>query len=254
MSYTLGGHFTIQNNKATVIVGINEDADKEGDEVLKFAITGTGAQASVIIASDTTSFSPDEKLQSDDSSSSPIPPDREIQLPKAGTPITGPGGEIIDVPIDNPGDPYKEAPSVFITGNGFSANGIALLDTKGYVTEVRITDPGFGYKLNKPQDANKECIIDAFTMIRPGKGYTTAPDVYINGDKDIAEAIVENGQVISIRIKNREITFSSYPDVIILGGGGYGSTFLPSFSCLEPEARVKIGSAKVGTGSYIDCP
>ena len=254
VSYTLGGHFTIQNNKATVIVGINEDADKEGDEVLKFAITGTGAQASVIIASDTTSFSPDEKLQSDDSSSSPIPPDREIQLPKAGTPITGPGGEIIDVPIDNPGDPYKEAPSVFITGNGFSANGIALLDTKGYVTEVRITDPGFGYKLNKPQDANKECIIDAFTMIRPGKGYTTAPDVYINGDKDIAEAIVENGQVISIRIKNREITFSSYPDVIILGGGGYGSTFLPSFSCLEPEARVKIGSAKVGTGSYIDCP
>ena len=141
-------------------------------------------------------------------------------MPKAGTPITGPGGEIIDVPIDNPGDPYKEAPSVFITGNGFSANGIALLDTKGYVTEVRITDPGFGYKLNKPQDANKECIIDAFTMIRPGKGYTTAPDVYINGDKDIAEAIVENGQVISIRIKNREITFSSYPDVIILGGGG----------------------------------
>ena len=30
--------------------------------------------------------------------------------------------------------------------------------------------------------------------------------------------------------------------------------FIPSFVCLDPDARVEIGSAKVGTGSYIDCP
>ena len=91
-------------------------------------------------------------------------------------------------------------------------------------------------------------------MIRPGREYTSAPIVYVNGDDTVAEAVVENGQVVSVRIKNREITFDTYPTIIILGGGGYGATFLPSFSCLEPQARVAIGSAKIGTGSYIDCP
>ena len=50
------------------------------------------------------------------------------------------------------------------------------------------------------------------------------------------------------------MTFTSYPEVIINGGGGYGAKFIPSFACLDPDMRVKIGSAKVGTGSYIDCP
>ena len=95
------------------------------------------------------------------------------------------------------------------------------------------------------------CIRD---RIRPGRDYKTPPTVYLNGDPTIAEAVVENGQVISVRIKNREVTFDRYPEVLILGGGGYGATFLPSFSCLEPAARVELGSAKVGTGSYIDCP
>ena len=48
--------------------------------------------------------------------------------------------------------------------------------------------------------------------------------------------------------------FSDYPEVKILGGGGYGAKFLPSLACLDPAERVRIGSAKIGTGSYIDCP
>ena len=92
-------------------------------------------------------------------------------------------------------------------------------------------------------------------MISPGQRYKSTPTVYINKSKDVAEAEINtDGQVISIRIKDRTITFDEYPEVIISGGGGLGAKFIPSFTCLDPDARVKIGSAKVGTGSYIDCP
>ena len=144
---------------------------------------------------------------------------------------------------------------MFITGEGYGADAEALLDPQGFVTEIRVTDPGFGYKINVPTNAQKECIIDAFTMIRPGREYTSIPTVYVNGRIDVAEAVInDKGQITSIRIKDRSSTFDSYPEVKILGGGGYGAKFIPSFACLDPAARVKIGSAKIGTGSYIDCP
>ena len=91
-------------------------------------------------------------------------------------------------------------------------------------------------------------------MLAPGIGYTSAPRVYVDGDSSVAEAIVEDGMVVSVRIKNRELTFTKYPRVQIIGGGGYGARWIPSFSCLSTEALVKVGSAKIGTGSYIDCP
>jgi len=174
--------------------------------------------------------------------------------PTAGSPITDPGGGIIQVPIENPGTAYTEPPSVLITGQGYGAVGIALLDKNSQVSEIRVTNPGFGYKLNAPQTEQKRCIIDSFTMLTPGTGYTSAPKVYVNGDLDVAEAVVRDGMVVSVRIKNRELTFDDYPRVQIIGGGGYGARWIPSFNCLSTEALVKVGSAKIGTGSYIDCP
>ena len=253
VNFTLSGTFTVNENQATVVVGINkDDNDREKDESLIFSIPNTGAQCSVLILSDLNNLTQLEQFERNDESSNfsetpVVPPSvREI--------ITGPGGEIVDIIIGDPGTPFKEAPNVLIVGEGTSGAGIALLNDRGLLTEIRVTDPGFGYKLNKPDDARKECIIDSFTMIRPGQDYTSPPTVYVDGDNSIAEALVEEGKVISIRIKNREMTFKSYPKVIIVGGGGYGATFLPSFACLEPEARVAVGSAKIGTGSYIDCP
>ena len=49
--------------------------------------------------------------------------------------VTGPGGEILDIPIDTTGDPYKELPFVLISGNGFSAGAVPLSDENGYITE-----------------------------------------------------------------------------------------------------------------------
>ena len=51
VSNNLSGTFVIENNQAVVIVGINKDDVTEDAETLIFAIPGTGASASVLIAS-----------------------------------------------------------------------------------------------------------------------------------------------------------------------------------------------------------
>ena len=92
-------------------------------------------------------------------------------------------------------------------------------------------------------------------MLSPGREYTSVPKVWVNGNSNVAEAVINTeGQVISVRIKDRSLTFTEYPEIKIIGGGGYAAKYIPSFVCLDPDARVKLGSAKVGTGSYIDCP
>ena len=254
VSNNLGGIFTIENSTATVIVGIKEDSLTEDEEDLTFAIPGTGASVTVLIQSDITSLNDEEISEIEDQSTD------DLTIPVTSVPVTGDvitdtGGGIISIPIVNPGSRYTEPPVVFITGEGYGASGEVLLDTNGFAREIRIIDPGFGYKINIPQDAKKECIIDSFTMVRPGREYTTEPTVFVNGIPGIADAVInDKGQIISVRVKDRTSTFSSYPEVKILGGGGYGAKFIPSFACLDPTARVEIGSAKVGIGSYIDCP
>ena len=262
VSKSLTGSFVVEDLRnevdvpysAKIVVGIEDDSIFEDEELLILTIPGTGASASVLIESTDSSFSNEEIQRQEDSSSTPSP-DTQPSTPTVGEIITDDDGGIIEIPIADPGDPYKEPPQILITGNGYRASGIALLDSKGSLTEIRITDPGYDYKINTSSNANKECIIDSFTMVRPGQGYTQAPVVLINGDPNVADALVNTkGQVISVRIKNRSIVFEGYPKVNILGGGGYGAKFLPSFVCLDSAERVRVGSAKVGTGSYIDCP
>lgn len=257
-SNTLTDIFTVEDNEgfsAKVVVGIKEDADVEPDETFVFAIPGTGAQASVIISSELTSLSAEDRNRLEDLSEIDTTGDSNNRLPEAGEIITNTDGGVLEVPIRNSGGSFIERPAVFITGNGYGATGEVLLDNDGFAREVRITNPGFGYKINTPSTANKECIIDSFTMISPGKGYTSVPTVFINKSKNIAEAQINtDGQVIAIKIKDRTVIFEEYPEIIISGGGGVGARFLPSFACLNSDERVRIGSAKVGTGSYIDCP
>ena len=252
ISNTLTGVFVVEdfeNYNAKIVVGIKEDTDLEAEETFAFTIPGTGAQASVIISSELTSLSDQDLSENDTTGSS------ANKLPVAGEIITNGDGGVLEIPIQDSGDSFIERPAVFITGNGYGATGEMLLDNDGFAKEVRITNPGFGYKINTPSTASKECIIDSFTMISPGRGYTSVPTVFVGKSRDIAEAQINtDGQVIAVRIKDRTVTFEEYPEIIISGGGGIGARFIPSFVCLDPNERVRIGSAKVGTGSYIDCP
>ena len=232
--------------KATVTIGINDDAIDEGNEVLTFSINGTGQSVNVVILSD-------PKDQDSNIVTGILPPDQS-SYPVAGNPITDENGELIEIPILNGGGPFVEPPKVLISGKGYGASAIALLDNNGRVGEIRITNPGRGYRVNLPDNSGLQCVIDGYTMIRPGQGYTEQPQVFVNGSSGIAEAVIENERIISLRVLDRTVTFNSYPRVTIVGGNGFGALFLPSFRCLDIQDLERNEYAKIGTGKYIDCP
>ena len=249
----LTGSFIINNNTAKVTVGIAEDNEVEDVETLTFSITGKGASADVLITT-----KDDQDIDDLDDGVGDIPETvfEDFRPPTTKPPITDDTGGIIEIPIDDPGDGWAEPPIVFIGGEGTGATATGLLDEKGFLTEIRVQSPGFGYKKNIASDNGVRCIIDSFTILRPGIGYTSVPDMYVNGELGIAEAVVDpdSGFVIGARILNRELTFEKFPAIDIVGGGGYGARLLPSLACLDTAALSTIGSTKIGTGKYIDCP
>lgn len=242
----------INNDTAKVTVGIEDDSKVEDAEVLRFTLNGTGAVADVLITSENDlddfdgSEGETEENASKDFEKPTVDPDEVI---------TDENGGIINIPVTKPGDPYAEPPYVAIGGEGSGAVATALLDNKGFVTEIRVKSPGFGYKINTPTAKGLRCIIDTFTLARPGIGYTEKPTIYVDGRTDVAEAIInEDGFVIGARVLDRVTTWNKVPKVIIVGGNGFGAKLIPSLSCLDTTALTTIGSTKIGTGRYVDCP
>ena len=239
----LFGTFMIQENASAVVVGIAEDAEIEGPENLRFSINGTGASATVVILGQEESL-PITLV----SQTTP-----EFKEPTIGEPIVDEDGKIIEIPIDDPGDPYLLPPNLAITGQGWGAMGVPLLDKDGYVTEIRITQRGRNFIPNKPENVN--CVLDSLTLTRPGKGYTSIPKVFIDGESDkVVARINAAGFVVGFDVIDRTKIYNTAPTVTIVGGGGFGANALASLSCLDSETRDLLGYAKVGTGRYVDCP
>lgn len=239
----LYGTFTIESNQSIVVIGIKDDAEVEGIEDLQFSINGTGAVANVQI------LGQEEKL------SSPKPPyvDPGFKEPTLGDPIVDTGGRIIEIPIDDPGDPYLLPPKIAVTGQGWGAMAVPLLDVNGRVTEIRLTQRGSNYVTNQPDTI--DCVLDSLTLVRPGMQYTSRPTVYIDGDSSLVTARVNSdGFVSGFDVVNRTTVFAEAPTVEIVGGGGYGAKAVASLVCLDSEARDLLGYAKIGTGRYVDCP
>ena len=239
----LYGTFTIQDNVSAVVVGIAEDADIEGPENLKFSINGTGASADVVILGQEESTPIATVAQSTP----------QFKEPTIGQPIVDDNGKIIEIPIDDPGDPYLLPPNFAITGQGWGAMGVPLLDSNGYVTEIRITQRGRNFVPNRPENVN--CVLDSLTLTRPGSGYTSVPRVLINGESGkVVARINAAGFVTGFDVIDRTTIYDSAPTIDIVGGGGFGANALASLSCLDSETRDLLGYAKVGTGRYVDCP
>lgn len=240
---TLEGSFVVHNNTAKVTVGIVEDLEEERDENVWFKVIGYDDYAQVTIVGTLVE--------------EPVDPEPRVELtrPVASPPITDGRGSIISIPIRDAGDRYLEPPKVIVSGNGFGATAIALLDDKGYVSEIRVTKPGLGYKVNTPEGNGLRCIIDSFTLISPGIRYTSSPTVYIDGEEGIAEAIIDSrGYVTSVKILDRTKKYTVTPSVKIIGGGGSGAIAVPNMVCLDSAELEVRGAIKIGTGKYIDCP
>ena len=251
----LQGEFVINNNSAAITVGIEEDNEIEDEETLTFTIHGKGATCDVLITAPTDQDLPDfDQGEGDTPGTDPgkgiIPP-----VVDSGDIITDGNGSIIHIPVKSTGTAYKEPPFVFIGGNGIGATAMGLLDNQGFLTEIRVLTGGYGYKKNLASGNNKRCIIDSFTVTRPGQGYTTQPDVYVNGQKGVAEAIInDDGFVIGARVLDRALTFEEMPEIRVIGSTGSGAKMLPSLVCLGTDALAEVGATKIGTGRYVDCP
>jgi hypothetical protein len=239
---SLSGSFVVTNNKSRVVVGINEDTTIEQNEVLTFVINGTGVFTDINILSTDT----EEEI---------ITEEPKINKPTAGNPITDENGSIISIPIVNPGDPYQKEPKVIIGGKGYGATAIALLDNNGYVSEIRVTRTGVNYKKNTGEDSGLTCVVDSYTLITPGVGYTSVPEVYVNGDNTVAEALInKDGYVFGVRVLDRSKTYDKLPKVEIIGGDGAGASVIANIVCLDSNDLERKGYTKIGTGKYIDCP
>ena len=236
--------FEIYDNKAIIIVGIAQDSTIEDRELLTMSINGTGAVSHVHILGDEAEFEPPLKDPEEDPGFKP---------PTLAEPIVDPGGKIIEIPIDDPGDPYILPPSIAITGQGFGAMGVPLLDSDGRVTEIRITQRGTNYVPYKPVAVS--CVLDSITLIRPGVSYTSVPTVYVDGDSTVAVAkINDKGYVVGFEVIDRSTVYDTPPLIEIVGGNGFGAKALASMSCLDSDTRSMLGYAKIGTGRYVDCP
>ena len=236
--------FEIYDNKAIIIVGIAQDSTIEGRELLTMSINGTGAVSHVHILAEEAEFTPPEQDPEEDPGFRP---------PTLSEPIVDDGGKIIEIPIDDPGDPYILPPSIAITGQGYGAIGVPLLDSDGRVTEIRITQRGTNYVPYKPDSLS--CVVDSITLIRPGTGYTSVPTVYVDGDSTVAVAkINDKGFVVGFEVIDRTTVYDTPPSIEIIGGNGFGAKALASMTCLDSDTRSELGYAKIGTGRYVDCP
>ena len=53
-------------------------------------------------------------------------------------------------------------------------------------------------------------------------------------EPDVAEAIInDEGLLIGARILDRITTYEKYPEILVIGGNGYGAKLLPSLACLD---------------------
>ena len=250
----LSGGFVIEDKKAYVTIGIEEDNEIEDVETLRFTINGKGASTDVLITVDDDTDLSDYDLGEGETVENTVK-DFELPVVNSGDIITDGNGGIIEIPVAKSGSPWAEPPYVWIGGEGFGAIGTPLLDSNGFIKEIRVKSPGFGYKINRASDNDRRCIIDSFTVILPGRGYLEPPTIWINGQKDVAEAIInDDGFLIGARVLRRELTYEEMPEIKIVGGSGHGAKMIPSLLCLGTDALSEVGSTKVGTGRYVDCP
>ena len=235
------GKMRVSGNVAVTTITISNNLSITSDTDVTFNVLGPGVNASFVLYTDTVV-------------TTPTPTPRDFVPPEFGDPIVDNKGRIIEIPVKNPGDPYIKPPFIRIYGEGKGASASAIVDDIGKVVKVKIERPGSGYVPNKPEGTN--CYIDGFIIIRPGYGYTSAPDIYVNGDKTVAQSIITDGYVSGVKIINKIKTLDEFPLVEFIGGGGNGALAIPSFSCLEQELFDKYSKsiAPFGTAEVVDCP
>ena len=241
---TLSYKFTIKDNKAKKLITF---ADQ-----LSFSTT-IGVFAALKNGYAATQFAVEGNAPFPLPTPAPVTPTPPI----ACQPVVSEDGEIIDIAICDGGSPYRQAPKIYIQGNGkgYGASAVADLDKDGFLKRIRVMRPGRGYPPNPP--TNLDCIISGFTILKPGFGFDEPPAVFVDGDLDVAEAIIRDGVLVDIRVRDKSKTYTSYPKVkIIATSRGVGAIAIANVACLDKQDVREIAEVVGPTpeGEYIDCP
>ena len=241
---TLSYKFTVKDNKAKKLITF-ADQLSFSTTIKVFAALKNGYAATQFAVAGNAPF--------------PLPTPTPITPtpPIACQPVVSEDGEIIDIAICAGGSPYRQAPKIYIQGNGkgYGASAVADLDKDGFLKRIRVMRPGRGYPPNPP--TNLDCIISGFTILKPGFGFDEPPAVFVDGDLDVAEAIISDGVLVDIRVKDKSKTFTSYPKVkIIATSRGVGAIAIANVACLDKQDVREIAEVVGPTpeGEYIDCP
>lgn len=241
------GSMIMNDNIATKNITISDNISIAISETVLFSVAKAGLAVNFDIVN--ANYDPE-----DPANQTPVTLPPTFTPPKLGTPEVDQNGQIISIPILDPGDPYRFPPFVNITGQGFGASASTVLDENGKLSKIVIQRPGINYVPNKKATTN--CFIDGFVVIRPGAGYTADTIILVDGERNIVRPVLNSaGNIIDVEVINKVKTYDNFPRIEIIGGGS-GAKMIPSLSCLDtPQyTRYVAEIAPSETASVIDCP
>ena len=141
-------------------------------------------------------------------------------------------GSVSEITVNNGGSGYTSSPLVSIAGGGGSGAAATAIITKGVVSRVLINDGGTGYT-SQPTitivggggsgatgTASVRGPIKTVSITNGGASYTSNPTVTLSsGSGAVAQAIVQNGRIISIAIISAGSGYTTAPEITIQGDG-----------------------------------
>ena len=155
-----------------------------------------------------------------------------------GTGATGEvviNGSITAIEVNAKGSNYTDPPLVSIVGGGGSGASATAVVTNKEVSRILINSGGTGYT-TKPEitivggggsgataEAEVRGSISAVNITNAGTDYTSEPTVSLSsGEGAQAQAIVQNGRIISIAVINAGNGYTT-PPVVEIYGNGFGA-------------------------------
>ena len=141
-------------------------------------------------------------------------------------------GSISEISVTNGGSGYSSSPLVSIVGGGGSGASATAIITKGVVSRILINNGGSGYT-TQPSitivggggtgaegEASVRGPIKSVNIISGGQSYSSLPTVNLSsGSGAVAQAIVNEGRIISIAIIDAGSGYTTAPEVFISGQG-----------------------------------
>ena len=141
-------------------------------------------------------------------------------------------GSLSEVTVTEGGSGYTSSPLVSIVGGGGSGAAATAIITKGEVSRILINTGGSGYT-SQPQitivggggsgatgTASVRGPIQSIGINNGGVSYTSSPDITLSSGKGaVAQAIVNNGRIISIAIISAGSGYTTAPEITIQGDG-----------------------------------